>query len=632
MKKIYLLLLLVFSATLQAQDRFYVYQEGGAVKCFLCEDVDSIVYSRIDTAGVTQADFVTQKICLQDTVFVLPVASIDSVSFQKPETILCDNVVTLSSDFLQYVVGLEDDTILYVSSSIPGKLLPEIGQILYYEKPSPTLPYGFVGRVLTLTNESSRWKIVTETPSILDVYERLILAEPYGKSQSELKASTLSLYNNTFEANIDRFGFWGSLSLTVYKTDPPVINIENKQLKYFYLLFDCGVDVGAGIKKELEKGLDALAPLGPQIKIPIPNSVFSIKLDPAVYVCMEGKLELNCSFHNQFRERFGVAFNEGQWIPFAHQVRSGTAKPSADVKLNLDGSVGFGLQFGVGVGFTFGKDNMGFQGRIGPKLSANLSFDIGKVLDPTSFYSANKEAKIGTEVSWSISAMLPQLIKDNLEDAGFEAEWGIGDSFAKDYSYLFPDFTRPEVIAKNEKGTDVQVTATASRKLYINPYVGLALYKDKEPVALDALQYYDNNGLLLGANFDGLEEKTAYRTLPVIKLFGTTFLGDQATEFVTGVDSSPSLLGTWVFSDGSYVLTYTFYGNGTYKWEDNDDVPAGGDSGDNQGSGFYTYDPETGILSLAGESVKIELTEDTFSFYVDYGDGSGEIWVFHRQR
>lgn len=640
MKKIYLLLLLVLSVTLQAQDRFYVYQEGGAVKCFLCEDVDSIVYSRIDTAGVTQADFVTQKICLQDTVFVLPVASIDSVSFQKPETILCDNVVTLSSDFLQYVVGWEDDTILYVSSTIPQNLLPEIGQILYYEKPTPILPYGFVGRVLTLTNESSRWKIVTETPSILDVYDQFILAEPYlsEKTEGALKASTLPLYNNTFEKKIDALGFSSSLTLTVYDvvTVCPEIKIMNRELKYLYLMFDCGVDVNAGIKKELDKELDVPVSLCPQIKFPIASLVaFSVKLDPAIYARMEGKMELDCSFHNQFRKRFGVVFNEGKWKFFHYSGLSNPVKPSSDVKLNLDGSVGFGLQFGVGIGFTIGKDNMGIQGRIGPKLSANLSFDVGKAFDQTSFYSVNKEAKIGTEVSWSISAMLPQLIKDKLEDAGFEAEWGIDDSFAKDYSYFFPDFTSPKVVYNNEIRTDIQTTSTASRKTYLDSQVGLALYKEKQNVDYGDIKTYAGHDLMIGANFFELEEKTAYRIYPIVKLFGTWFLADQVTEFTTGEkpeepDSNSPLIGKWSFTDieAEYYCNLIFYEDETFFWEDNG---ATEDGGYESGKGTYSYDPATGIVVLLDMPLNEgKLTGDSLIFNVYSGSGAGDVWDFHR--
>lgn len=634
MKKICLLLFWIFSVTLHAQEQLYVYQKDGAVKCFLCEDVDSIVYSRIDLAGVSQEDFVTQKICFQDTVIVMPITSIDSVSFQKPETVLCEDVIALTPDFLQYVTGSEEDTVLYVSSSIPQQLLPGIGQILYYEKSSLVLPNGFVGRITDLSNESGCWKIKTEIPSILEVYERFILAEPYlsGKTENKLKASNIYLYNNTFEQNIDPLGLWTTLTLTVYESTlaPPVMVIDNNQLKYFYLMFDCGLDVSAGLSLGYDKEIDTSLSLCPQVKIPI-NTLFSLKLDPAVYAKLDGLAELDYSCQNKFRERFGVVFNEGKWMPFAHPVFSDPGKPSTDMKLNLAGSIGVGLQFGVGIGFTIGGGDIGLKGRVGSNLLGNLVFDIGEASDPKSFYSANKESKIGTNVDWSISEILPRFIKDRLMSAGFEAKWNISGKFAEDYSYVFPDFTQPKVDYKNAKGTDIQVTTTASRKVFINPYIGLALYKDKESVALEGQQYYKGTDLLLGANFKALEENVYYRTLPVISLFGKTFLGDQVTGFTVG--SSPSLLGTWVYTDGSYILTYTFYGDGTYKWEDNDDIVAGGDSSDNQGSGYYTYDPKTGILSFIGEeSFKIKLTENTFSIYVDYGDGSGETWVFYRQK
>lgn len=634
MKKIYLLLFGILSVALHAQDRFFIYQKDGAVRCFLCEDVDSIIYSRVDLTGITRENFVTQKICFQDTTVVIPIALIDSVSFKKPETVLCENVITLNSDFLQYVTRLEDDTVLYVSSSIPKKLLPKIGRILYYEKKTLILPNGFVGRVIAVSCESNGWKIVTETPSILEVYERFILAEPYLSENTErtLKASNISLYNNTFNINIDSLGFRTALSLTVHESvlAPPVMRIDNNQLMYFYLMFDCELDVSAGLTLKYNKEIDVSQSLCPQIKIPI-NALFSIKLEPAVYAKLTGKAELDYSCQNKFRERFGVVFNEGKWMPFSHPINSDAGKPSTDMKLNLFGSIGVGLQFGVGVGFGIGGGTVGLKGRVGSNLSGNLIFDIGTTLDPKSFYSANKKSKIGTEVDWSISEMLPKFFKERLKTVGFETEWSIGDTFAEDFSYVFPDFTKPQVDYKNEKGTDIQVTATASRKVFINPYVGLALYKDKEPMALEGQQYYKSTDLLLGANFRGLEENVYYRILPIVSLFGMTFLGDQVTQFTVG--SSPSLLGTWVYTDGSYIVTYTFYGDGTYQWEDNDDIAVGGDSGDNQGSGFYTYDPNTCILSFVGEeSFKIELTEDTFSFYEDYGDGSGETWVFYRQK
>lgn len=308
----------------------------------------------------------------------------------------------------------------------------------------------------------------------------------------------------------------------------------------------------------------------------------------------------------------------------------------------MDGSIGFGLQFGVGVGFTFGKDNMGFRGRIGPKLSANLSFDVGKSFDQISFYPANKEAKIGTDVSWSISAMLPQLIIDNLEDAGFEAKWEIGGAFAKDHSFLFPDFTYPKIVYKNERGTDVQAISTVSRKTYLDSQVGLALYKEKQAIKQSDIETYTEHDLMISTNFFELEEKTTYRIYPIVKQFGTWFLANQVTEFTTkekpeepvepGLNSS--LIGKWeyyekeVHSDGHVSVEhfiYQFNVDGTFSWTDMN--PDG--SVDDVTRGTFVYDKTAELLTLSVGSetfsTQVKITENALSIH------EGEEWVEYKK-
>lgn len=633
MRNIYLLLLLLMvSSTLYAQDRFYVYQKDGLVQSFFCDQVDSITYSLIDAEGITQADFVTQLIYLPDSTVAIPLSVIDSVSFRDPEVVYQKDVVILDNDFLQYLLEVKEYTILYVSSSISNALLPTTGEILFYAYPTQLLPNGFAGRVTGITKVGDRWQITTTIPSMFEVYERLILAETFGSNEhNNLRVDFNKTMNLPFE--YAPMGLDGNLALTVYSPNLPIINFD-KTLKYFYLMFDCGIKLSATINKELEKGFDESVPLGPQLSIPLPNAVtgaaLSLKIDPAVYVGMNGKMDINCSLNQQIRRRFGIAFHEGQWIPFCHPVNFIDSKPSIDAKIALDGSVFLGLQAGVGVGLTFGNEYTGLRGRIGPQLSANISFTAGSILNPSTFYSENKESKIGTEVNWSISSALPKTLVDLLDNAGLQSEWTpLGDAFAKDYSYVLPIFTQPKVIFTNESSADVQITSTVSRKVYIEPTVGLALYKGKDLIKVDGVQRYKSSELLLGANFQGLEEQSSFLTVPVMELFGMTFLGDQETTFTTAKEVEPGqpsslLIGKWSKYDGLVeTFVYEFDEQGRFSWTIYDPEAEGGIDVDST-YGTYSYDDNTHVLTMfdapSGESysMKIQLTLDTLIF--DFGD------------
>ena len=115
----------------------YNYYNNDSFDAFLNLDVDSIKYSNIDIYGKEHLDIVTQEIWTQDSVYRIPLSNIDSICFRAPEIKLRDSVFLITAEHIPYILKV-DTLSLSFDSSIPGTLLPEIGQVVIndmYDEP-----------------------------------------------------------------------------------------------------------------------------------------------------------------------------------------------------------------------------------------------------------------------------------------------------------------------------------------------------------------------------------------------------------------------------------------------------------------------------------------------------------------
>ena len=56
----------------QTQDALYIYRNDGGFNAFFFGDIHHIEYSKIDTLGVEQDDYVVQEVYALDTLFRIP--------------------------------------------------------------------------------------------------------------------------------------------------------------------------------------------------------------------------------------------------------------------------------------------------------------------------------------------------------------------------------------------------------------------------------------------------------------------------------------------------------------------------------------------------------------------------------
>ena len=164
-----------------AQDAFFVYRNDGQFNAFFNDEIDSIVCSNIDLDSIVHEEFVVQEFHTPDSIYRIPIASIDSVGFQKPGTIYEKDVIQLNGNLFDYLIS-EDSMSLIFDSTIPSSLLPKVGDKLATVELSDKLPFGFAGLVREVQEDSCGYIVSCDTLQFEEVMYRF-----YGVNEIVLK-------------------------------------------------------------------------------------------------------------------------------------------------------------------------------------------------------------------------------------------------------------------------------------------------------------------------------------------------------------------------------------------------------------------------------------------------------------
>lgn len=162
------------SAMAQAsQDALYIFRNDGQFNAFFFGDIDHIEYSKVDTLGVEQADYVVQEVYALDSVFRIPVSAIDSVAFTTPETKIKPDVFCPDKSIADYIVASDSVYWIRLATNTPAALIPKVGDKLLIEDESQFIPDGFGGLVTAVTEGSDGITVMTSALALTEVYEQL---------------------------------------------------------------------------------------------------------------------------------------------------------------------------------------------------------------------------------------------------------------------------------------------------------------------------------------------------------------------------------------------------------------------------------------------------------------------------
>ena len=173
----------------QTQDALYIYRNDGGFNGFFFSDIERIEYSKIDTLGVEQDDYVVQEVYALDTLYRIPLNAIDSVTFVTPETIYKKDVVhTTESDLWNYVIGSDSVTMLILASNTPAAMIPKAGDKIVTTKSRNFLPGGFYGQVQSVNNDANGITVNCVVPALTELFDQFVCkaaaASPDPESQA----------------------------------------------------------------------------------------------------------------------------------------------------------------------------------------------------------------------------------------------------------------------------------------------------------------------------------------------------------------------------------------------------------------------------------------------------------------
>lgn len=312
----------------QTQDALYVFRNDGQFNGFWYDEIEKICYSKIDTLGVEQADYVVQEVYVPDSVFRIPISAIDSVAFVTPETIYKKDVAhTTESDLWNYVIGSDSVRTLLLKTNTPAGIVPKAGDKLVTTKSREFLPGGFYAQAESVTNTDKGIVVSCKTIDLLELFDQFTAKARLRNADSEevrTRAESGNDENNFekylgrydhmslpgFEENIDLAGSYtlndqwsltgsGKLSVGInpaVRVDA-IMNVSYWTGVHFYSLISVIAD--SWVNFQLKGGISGTfdKKLGKK-KIWIPDTPFFVDLHGGVSAGLTGDLEMKYNYRN----------------------------------------------------------------------------------------------------------------------------------------------------------------------------------------------------------------------------------------------------------------------------------------------------------------------------------------------
>ena len=157
------------------QDALYIYRNDGQFNAFFFGDIERIEYSKIDTLGVEQDDYVVQEVYALDSLIRIPLNAIDSVAFVTPETKVKADVFCPDKSIANYIVASDSVYWIRLAKDTPASLIPKVGDKLLIEDESPFIPDGFGGLVTSVDEGADGFTVMTSALALTDIYEQLVI-------------------------------------------------------------------------------------------------------------------------------------------------------------------------------------------------------------------------------------------------------------------------------------------------------------------------------------------------------------------------------------------------------------------------------------------------------------------------
>lgn len=508
------------------QKAVYIYRRDGKFNAFGQSSIKKMSHDIADTLQVATTD----------SLYKIPIASIDSIGIHPFPTVYNSKVVRLAP-YIPYVesVSVEKQSIKF-SKNLPDEMKPKPGDILFYETFDTTFPDGFAGRVVT----TDGYACSTEMVWLDDIYDRVVLfgscsseggyASVTGKSQSSLPAPDdkpeqgISIDFTDLKLSVSRGPVTVSVDLDL-SPDFKVCIEKRDEYDAAKIFVDVKLDASAEVSVSVGGSAELLDYTGPsfspmaQFVIPA-CPVFAIGLDihPFIKATISGSLSQSVKVSSHFAA--SVSYCDGD-VSFKPQFKAGL--DAGTPKVQAEGKVHTGFLILPSVQISGGFWKIGPAFKIGPSAAVTLDLDSGGAVNCA--YDALKDSKFTVAAEGCVEAEMRVLGKLVGASSMPELPFTLA---SKDW-YFVPEFTAPVVAPARKE--NVGVSITPCRDLLFPIPIGIDILKDKSQFKTYAHTPYSGEAEIMRHHFDGFQENVWYTAVPTLEIFGKHVQATPTTKF-----------------------------------------------------------------------------------------------------
>ena len=543
--------------TLQAQtvgEAFYIYRNDGQINGFLRGEVDSIAYSHYDADSLFYDEIVTQLVYTEDSIYAIPLATIDSVAFVTPKTEYKPGVIDLSDGLMPYITGCDSLTIT-LSNSTPSGLIPKVGDKLMTLEMNELFPAGFAGEVSSVSADM----IVCSRASLEDIFEtyydvsaaygyieedasgaRRFRIDPIDKSWAkDFRLNTITI---PFSKELSRkvtpipdlalkggAGFSVEITPTFHVRSTLIISRDEGTY------FSASVTGEANIKEKLTMygGLEWSHDFFDNVKIEEPIAPYvNFLFNPGLFLRAGVTASLSAVLEQDYTFGWGR-----DWSSKGRNVlkpSSGGRLKSWDIDVEgcIDGSIAAGAFVEIGVALLHSDlDKLVFRGELGGEFVSHAvlyNFDIADADAETKAYERFKNSSFDLNV-FVTTSMQADMFKGTI-GAGVSLPWNL--SYQLKTWDVVPTFANTTFKQRLSPQTSADASVDMSGDCLFPVTVGLSV-RDKDKTEVDshyANTKFDNGNKPLNHTFTDLNPENHYTLYPKVRIFGFDLLASPSSD------------------------------------------------------------------------------------------------------
>lgn len=530
------LLMSVICGAMAQNDAMYIYRNDGEFNAFLKADVDSVVYSYYDVDSIYHKDCQMQVVYTPDSIYKIPLAVIDSVSFKAPKIEYQQSVKHFSDDFLDYVIAINDKSIT-LSSATPEKIVPNIGEVIYCDY-SDKFSQGFAGRVEEHTTSAEGIVLECSEVGLRDIFKTLVCV---GKSKSKsLQAKSKANSGTHVDASTVYFDFPTeftvgvspvSLNIKPILTADYVICIEDGRQTYANYRIDHHYDCSFQLDCKFDKEYKPDPTLIPLPTIPFGTTGFYAQFSLGYFFETSGEIDISGA------QRFSITgtsevtitddsiyYNPEEWKRTIH-----------DPEFSISGDARVAAGFVGRLTFNWVSDKLASVGatlKVGPEFDINFKLSSDGLVN-RSMYSALKDSQLrlnayfALQAGYRMAGITGSTYKDCFRPIELRANvnsW-----------YLLPEFSGLSW-DKEPSSRGGRLFGNIYRTLLMPVQIGWSLY-DYNDNMYEYVYFPDNYRKQedwkwggIGYQFGDLPWGARYTAYPIIKILGIEMRADQSAD------------------------------------------------------------------------------------------------------